>query len=182
MPAETILRLKPSDVLPSPYNRPTPLGKLGPLIDSIRAQTQLQAGRVRRHPTLPGKFECIYGHRRLAVQLFLNGEFIAILHEEPLTDPDIIKMQLTENLERADMTFWEIADAVTLFIAKQKCTQGKAAELLGIDEAVVSKAMTVSANLIEEYRPRVESGEICKSNAHLALLCRRTCSGRLTQP
>lgn len=140
---ETVLRLNPSLIDPSPHNRPTPLAKLGPLIESIRTQKQLQAGRVRHHPTIPGRFECIYGHRRLAVQRFLNGEFLAILHEGELTDAEIIKMQLTENLEREDMSFWEIADAVQQFVLVKKCKQGEAAELLGIDESVVSKAMTV---------------------------------------
>ena len=55
---ETTSPFDPRLVDASPHNRPTPLAKLQPLIESIRAKGQLQPGRVRHHPTLPGRFEC----------------------------------------------------------------------------------------------------------------------------
>lgn len=162
-----LLHIAPTLVHRSPFNRETPLAKLQSLIDSVRAQGQLVPGLVRPHPALPGHYECIYGHRRLTVQQFLNGEFVAILHEGPLSDADIIGMQLTENIQQQAMLPWEVADAVQQFTLKKGCTQGEAAGLLAIDESVVSKAVTIANKLIAEYRPLLESGEVRWSSAYL---------------
>jgi len=164
--SETILRLNTADALPSPFNIERPIEQCRDLAEKIKAQGQLVPGLVRRHPTIPGKCEIIFGHRRHIACRLADVPFLALLHEGPLTDEEIIAMQYAENADREDMTDFERKEKIDQIMQVTGCTQGEAADRLGIDEAVASRAMRVGSNLAPSLRPLVESGQLKRSHSY----------------
>jgi ParB/RepB/Spo0J family partition protein len=137
--------------------------ELGP---SFQTDGQLQAGVVF---DVPGTdlYEVLIGNRRFAVCHFFRMPFLARKLGYVPTLAEKIKIRLTENIKREDMSFFDIAADVNSYIAATGCKQGEAAALLGLDESLVSKAITVAENLAPELRPHVESGKVGRTISYL---------------
>ncbi|GLS31076.1 plasmid partitioning protein RepB [Mesorhizobium albiziae] len=114
------------------------------LVDVIRAQGQDTPILVRPHPLHPGRFQTVFGHRRLKVAQQLGRPVRAVV--KAISDRDHIVAQGQENAARANLSFIER----TLF-AQHVLDEGHGAETakaaLAIDETTFSKMRSVSSKV-----------------------------------
>ena len=106
------------------------------LLNAIRANGQDTPILVRPNPIEPGRYQTVFGHRRLKVARELGRPVRAIVKAIP--DRDHVIAQGQENAARSNLSFIER----TLF-AKQVLEQGQSTETLilalGLDETTLSK-------------------------------------------
>lgn len=114
------------------------------LLEVIRAQGQDTPILVRPHPSLPGRYQTVFGHRRLKVAQRLGRPVRAVV--KTISDRDHIVAQGQENAARANLSFIER----TLF-AQHILDKGHDAETvklaLAIDETTFSKMRSVSSKI-----------------------------------
>ena len=114
------------------------------LLEAIRAQGQDTPILVRPHPSYPGRFQTVFGHRRLRVAQRLGRPVRAVV--KTISDRDHIVAQGQENAARANLSFIER----TLF-AQHILDEGHGAETakaaLAIDDTTFSKMRSVSSNI-----------------------------------
>ena len=99
---------------------------------------------LRDHPSVPGRFQTAYGHRRVRAARELGRSVKAVVR--PLTDEDLIIAQGIENSSREDLSFIERA----VFAAKLEDVGHDRAvvqEALSIDRAEASKLITVARSV-----------------------------------
>ncbi|ALN75347.1 plasmid partitioning protein RepB [Aureimonas sp. AU20] len=95
---------------------------------------------VRPHPSKPGRFQLVYGHRRWRAASDLGRPLRAIVVEK--TDAEVAVSQGIENAERQDLTWIERASfAATLDRAGLKARDIRAA--LGIDDPELARFRAV---------------------------------------
>lgn len=114
------------------------------LLEVIRAQGQDTPILVRPHPSHPGRYQTVFGHRRLKVAQQLGRPVRAVV--KAISDRDHIVAQGQENAARSNLSFIER----TLF-AQHILDQGHDAETvktaLAIDETTFSKMRSVSSKI-----------------------------------
>jgi ParB/RepB/Spo0J family partition protein len=156
-----LLELLPLDKLhPAPDNPRAGLGDVAELAASIRAVGLAQPLLVT--PDGAGGYTVVAGHRRLAAA----GE--AGLADVPcvvrdLTDEQRAELMLVENLQRADLTPLEEADAFARLEALG-WAQRRIAERIGKSQAHVSKRLALR-RLPDAVRVEVDSGGITLGDA-----------------
>src|SRR6185437_5234070 len=102
----------------SPLNRRRSWGNLEELAATIRSVGILQDLVARPHPTRPGEFEVIFGHRRLrAAKLAKIAD--APVKVRDLDDGQVVELQALENLQRADLHPLEEAESFEILQQKQ---------------------------------------------------------------
>ena len=146
----SVIDLDPKLVDPSPY--PDRLaddssGDFHAFKKTIAAEGQKIPVQVRPHPTVPGRYQLAYGHRRWRAATELNTALKAIV--TALSDADLAVMQGLENSARQDLTWIERA----LFAARMDAQQVKARDIyaaLGIDDAQLTHMRTVTKALPDE--------------------------------
>ncbi|MDM9623907.1 plasmid partitioning protein RepB [Rhizobium sp. S96] len=102
---------------------------------------------VRQHPTIAGRFQSAYGHRRVRAARELGLPVKAYLR--PLSDEDLVVAQGLENSAREDLSFIERA----VFAARLEDAGFQRALIqtaLSVDRAEVSKLIAVSRALSRE--------------------------------
>lgn len=118
------------DIIPHPKNpRKSIAGApLDQLAASLKAMGQLQPGVARTHPEHPEKFQLLCGHRRF-VALGAAGipEMLLIIRE--VDETESLKILVTENLHREDLTPMEEAHGVKLLLEVGREHQGIADDL-----------------------------------------------------
>lgn len=72
------------------------------LSDSIKKHGVMQAILVRSHPTSKGRYQVIFGHRRLLAASVAGISSIPA-NIKIVADDDILELQVTENLQRKDV-------------------------------------------------------------------------------
>lgn len=77
------------------------------LVESIRDSGQQVPILVRPHPSMPGRFQVAYGHRRLKAARRLGQQVKVIVRA--LTDDELVLAQGKENAERRNLSFIERA-------------------------------------------------------------------------
>ncbi|MHB8566029.1 MAG: ParB/RepB/Spo0J family partition protein [Nitrososphaerales archaeon] len=107
------------------------------LVDSFSSKGQLSPILVRKHPTKQGKFEVIFGNRRLEAARKLQwGTIRAEIAES--SDLEAVITAISENLDRKDLTDFEKA----LILEKLHSVTGKnyneIAKMIGKSPAFVS--------------------------------------------
>lgn len=78
---------------------------------SIESSKLLQPILVRHHPTNEGKYQLVAGERRWRAHQFLKRETIKAIVSD-VTDEDLAKLALIENLHRENLTDFEISLAL----------------------------------------------------------------------
>lgn len=76
-------------------------------VEVIRAQGQQTPILVRPHPSVRGRYQVAFGHRRLRAAAALGRPVRALVR--PLTDAELVVAQGQENNARADLSFIERA-------------------------------------------------------------------------
>ncbi|MGE0279088.1 MAG: plasmid partitioning protein RepB [Rhizobiaceae bacterium] len=114
------------------------------LVEAIKLRGQDTPILVRPHPDKPGRYQVVFGHRRLRAARELGRKVKAVVKAMP--DRDHVIAQGQENAARANLSFIER----TLF-ANAILAQGHSSETvrdaLGIDETTFSKMRSVAGNI-----------------------------------
>lgn len=114
------------------------------LVEAIRLRGQDTPILVRPHPEKPGRYQVVFGHRRLRAARELGRRIKAVI--KALPDRDHLIAQGQENAARANLSFIER----TLF-ASGILADGHSGETvraaLGIDETTFSKMRSVAGNI-----------------------------------
>lgn len=121
----------PVDVIdPNPFQARTTFENLDDLADAMRVQGFTSRLRVRPHPDQNGRFQLVFGERRLraAKIVGLNAVPCEIV---PHTDTDMIEIGLAENIQREDLKPMEEARALQAFIEERAYSIRQLAERIG---------------------------------------------------
>lgn len=103
-----------SRIEPHPGNIRGDLGDLAELADSIRAHGVLQPLIVTPHPEIPGRYQLLAGHRRLAAAKLARADRLpCMVRGDPgKGDAPAIEVMLVENCQRAALGPAEKAEAM----------------------------------------------------------------------
>ena len=111
------------------------------LLKSIESHGQQIPILVRPHGALPGRYQIVYGHRRLRAAVTLGQKIRAVVRE--MTDTEVVIAQGKENSERRDLSFIERA----LFARNlEEAGFGRATVMaaLSVDRAEVTRLLNVA--------------------------------------
>ena len=108
--ASRILELLTDDVVTAAGNRVVTLETVADLLASMQAEGQIVPALVCLHTDLPGKWLCLGGNRRLFCCRVLGLKLKAVAVEGPVTEERQVKLRLTENVIRRNMSLLEIAE------------------------------------------------------------------------
>ena len=114
------------------------------LRQAIAAQGQNSPILVRPHPTVKGRYQAAFGHRRLRVAKDLGRAVRAVVKQ--LSDEDLVLAQGQENSARVDLSYIERA----LFAKRlEDLNYGREIIMaaLGIDKAAASKMIGVARRI-----------------------------------
>lgn len=95
----TTQHLPPEKVHESPFNRRRVWGDLEELAASIKQVGLLEDLLARKHPTIPGEWELVFGHRRLRAAK-LAGVSRIPTKVRAMSDDEVLEAQIIENLQR----------------------------------------------------------------------------------
>ncbi|MBZ9973958.1 MULTISPECIES: plasmid partitioning protein RepB [unclassified Mesorhizobium] len=116
------------------------------LVRAIQERGQDSPILVRPHPASPGRYQTVFGHRRVRVARALGRPVRAVVKQ--MDDRDHVVAQGQENAARANLSFIER----TLF-AERLLKQGYSADIvksaLALDDTTFSKMRSVSSNVSE---------------------------------
>jgi len=142
--ALTAIEIDPALIDPSPLADRFAEQEAGPfeaLKTSIRERGQEIPVLVREHPTLPGRYQSAYGHRRVRAARELGLAVKAYVR--PMSDEELVVAQGLENSAREDLSFIErAAFAVRLEAAGFQRSVIQTA--LSVDRAEASKLVAVA--------------------------------------
>ncbi|MBY3447508.1 plasmid partitioning protein RepB [Rhizobium laguerreae] len=105
-----IRELDPSLIDPSPYPDRLPdddASRFEAFKRSIETEGQKVPVQVRKHPSSPGRYQIVYGHRRWLAAMQLDRPVRAL--EVEISDLDLVLAQGIENAGRQDLTWIERA-------------------------------------------------------------------------
>lgn len=115
--------------------------ELDKLIESIKQHGQLVPALLRPSPTIPKRFEIVYGRRRLAAVRELDIPLRAVIQE--LDDADALIAQGAENNERLDPSFIEKALFAAQLAQSGSYNQEQIAEIVNTAQSIVSKMIRI---------------------------------------
>lgn len=124
------------------------------LLAAIKARGQDSPVLVRPHPALPGRYQVVFGHRRLKVARELGRPLRAVV--KSLADIEHVLAQGQENAARANLSFIE-----RVLFAQKLAEQNYEREIiqsaLSVDYQTLSKMLTIpkviSPDVIEAIGP-----------------------------
>ncbi len=103
---QAVVELDTSEIDPS-FVQDRMEGNIDGLIASVREHGQQVPIMVRPHPDQNGRYQTVFGHRRLRAVTEIGLRVKAVVRE--LTDEELVVAQGQENNERQDLTFIEKA-------------------------------------------------------------------------
>ncbi len=144
---------------------------LGDLAASLQALGVQQPLLVRRHPGGGDRYLVVAGERRLRAAKQASLERVPCLVQEADDPGRRLVVQLTENLQRADVPVLEVAGALRRALEILDCSKSELARMLGKSPAFVSKHLALlkaegsGREALEEGR--IQSPETFREFAHL---------------
>ncbi len=129
-PSTTVVELLLEDLDPNPYSSRVESPRLEELLDSLKNHGQLSPIKVRTSPFNPKRYQIVFGHRRVEAAKRLGWKKIRAEIEE-VGDDKLAIFALTENLERADFTDYEIGMHLLSLIKKFNYSQEQIAKQIG---------------------------------------------------
>ncbi|CUX71698.1 MULTISPECIES: plasmid partitioning protein RepB [Agrobacterium] len=159
---EAVVSLDPSMIDGSPIADRLPADvdpKFELLEASISQDGQQVPILVRPHPEAAGRYQIVYGRRRLRAAVNLRREVSAIVRN--LTDRELVVAQGRENLDRADLSFIEKA-LFALRLEDAGFDRATIIAALSTDKADLSRYITVARgiplNLATQIGPASKAG------------------------
>lgn len=147
------------------------------VLEGIRAQGQSSPILVRPHPTVRGRYQVAFGHRRLRAAAELGKPVRAVVKE--LSDRELVVAQGQENSARADLSFIERA-RFAQHLQEAGYDRETIMSALSVDKTTVSRLIAVTSQLpeavIDAIGPAPATGrdrwlELCNSFRKLGKEC-----------
>ncbi len=154
-------RIVPSPLQPRKTFRPEELAEM---VDSIRERGVIQPLIVRE---VAGKFELIAGERRWRASAEAGLETLPAIVRQA-SDREVLELALIENLQRADLSPIEEAEAYARLIRDFSMTQEEVAKQVGKGRAVVANAVRL-LTLPDPVRTWLGSGDLSVGHAKVLL-------------
>jgi ParB family chromosome partitioning protein len=163
---ETIRQVPRAEIVPSPLQprktfRPEELAEL---IDSIKEKGIIQPLIVRK---VNGKYELIAGERRWRASGEAGLAMLPVIVREA-SNRDVLELALIENLQRADLSPIEEAEAYARLMKEFTLTQEQVAKQVGKGRVVVANAVRLLI-LPPQVRGWVNSGDLSVGHAKVLL-------------
>ncbi len=161
-----LISLNPRDIRPNPQQPRKVFDEelLEELAESIRKDGMQEPVIVRRKN---GQYELVSGERRVRASVLAELEGIpAILRD--VSDEDMLRLGLIENIQREDLNSIELAQAYQELAGTFNWTQEELAAQVGKKRVTVTNTLRL-LNLPEEVQQHVISGSISSGHARALL-------------
>ena len=170
---ETSLKIELLTPNPDQPRREFDKDSLDELSDSIRQNGIIQPILVRN---IGNKYEIIAGERRFQAARLAGLEEVPVVIRD-ISDEDVFKIALIENLQRSDLNPIEEAAGYKKLLEQKDITQKELAELLSKSRSAITNTMRL-LDLPEEIQQMVIEAQISAGHAR-AILAVPTDEGRL---
>lgn len=137
--------------------------ELNALVESVRAKGILQPILVRRDPVQADVYEIIAGERRWRAAQRAQLHNVPVILRE-LTDQEALEIALIENIQRADLSAIEEAEAYQRLIDEFTHTQDALAKVVGKSRSHVANTLRL-LTLPQEVRTMVDTGQLTAGHA-----------------
>jgi ParB family chromosome partitioning protein len=163
---ESIRHLAHGEIVPSPLQprKTFSPGELGELVDSIRERGVIQPLIVRH---VGGKYELIAGERRWRAAQEAGVETLPVIVREA-GDREVLELALIENLQRANLSPIEEAEAYARLMKEFSQTQEQVAKQVGKGRVAIANAVRL-LGLPDEVRAWVGNGDLSVGHAKVLL-------------
>ncbi len=163
---ESVRQIPRAQIIPSPLQprkvfRPE---ELADLVESIREKGIIQPLIVR---LVNGKYELIAGERRWRASGEAGLESLPVIVREA-SNRDVLELALIENLQRADLSPIEEAEAYARLMKEFSQTQEQVAKQVGKGRAVIANAVRL-LTLPEQVRIWIGTGDLSVGHAKVLL-------------
>lgn len=163
-------KIKPNPDQPRKTFKPEDLAELS---DSIKQNGVLQPLLVRKKGSI---YEIVAGERRYQAAKAAGLEELPVVIRE-ITDEDVLKLALIENLQRSDLTPLEEARGYRQLISDKGLTQEELAKILSKSRSAITNTLRL-LDLPAEVQELVSDGSITAGHAR-AILAVPTEDGRI---
>ena len=123
-----------------------------PAFDVLKQSSEARGQEIpvllRGHPTIPGRYQTAYGHRRVRAARALGRLVKALVR--PLSDDELVMAQGVENSAREDLSFIERA-AFALKLEEGGRSRAVIQQALAVDKAEASKLISVAKAVPREF-------------------------------
>lgn len=147
--------------------------ELGELSDSIKQNGILQPILVRKVGTT---YEIVAGERRYQAAKLAGLDEVPVVVRE-ISDEDVFKLALIENLQRSDLTPLEEARGYRQLLDEKELTQEQLAKMLSKSRSSITNTLRL-LDLPDEVQELVEDGKLSAGHAR-AILAVPTDEGRI---
>jgi ParB family chromosome partitioning protein len=163
---ESIRQVARTAIVPSPLQprktfRPEELAEM---VDSIKERGIIQPLIAR---LVNGKYELIAGERRWRAAAEAGLDTLPVIVREA-SNRDVLELALIENLQRADLSPIEEAEAYARLMKEFTLTQEQVAQQVGKGRAVVANAVRL-LTLPEQIRAWIGTGDLSVGHAKVLL-------------
>ncbi len=161
-----LVLIDPSEVLPNPKQprRHFDEGALAELAESIRKDGLQEPIIVRR---AGDKYELVSGERRCRASVLADKRAIPAVCRD-ISDRDMLKLGLIENIQREDLNAIEVAQAYQELIAEFGWTQEQLADEVGKKRATVTNTLRL-LQLPDVVQEQVADGSLSMGHARALL-------------
>lgn len=170
----SIFDIAVDQIEPHPQNPRKDLGDLTELCESIKANGIMQNLTVVPLDDQYTRFRCVIGHRRLAAAKKVGLHSVPATIADGMDEKEQIAVMVAENMQRADLTIPEQAQAVQLMLdlgedfgsiadrtGLSESTVRRRAKLAAYDQGALEKACKRGASLFELERiEKIEDPEL----------------------
>ncbi len=147
--------------------------ELAELSDSIKQNGILQPLLVRKKGA---KYEIVAGERRYQAAKLAELKEVPVIIKD-ISDEEVFKLALIENLQRSDLSPLEEARGYKQLLKEKGCTQEEVARLVSKSRSAITNTMRL-LDLPEEVQALVEDGKLTAGHAR-AILAVPTEEGRI---
>ena len=163
---ESIRQIARAEIIPSPLQPRKTFApeELTELIDSIKERGVIQPLIVR---AVNGKYELIAGERRWRAAGEAGLATLPVIVREA-SNRDVLELALIENLQRADLSPIEEAEAYARLMKDFSQTQEQVARQVGKSRVAVANAVRL-LSLPEQVRAWISSGDLSVGHAKVLL-------------
>lgn len=155
---------------PSPFQIRRNFDNITELAEAMRIHGFTSRIWVREHPSISGRYQLVFGERRL------RAAREAAIHVVPcevtqFTDPELLEIGLTENLQREDLDPIEEAQGLQRFMDEFGYTYRELAERIGKDKGYVEnrvRLLRLPADVQEMVVQRPETMSAAREVARLS--------------
>ena len=138
--------------------------ELSELADSIKQNGILQPILVRKHGT---SYEIVAGERRYQAAKIAGLEEVPVVIRE-ISDEDVFKLALIENLQRSNLTPLEEARGYRQLLDEKDLTQEELSKILSKSRSAITNTLRLM-DLPTEVQDLLEAGRITAGHARAIL-------------